>query len=111
MRALPRVADRPPQRSALWIAASVVVVASLTAALATWQGSPVVATAPLAGCVLVITVFVLIRRSLRRASTLIDTILREEIGTKTTDFTDCDRPLESPLARPVTDDSGRVAPM
>jgi hypothetical protein len=32
------------------------------------------------GCALVVTVFVLVRRALRRASTLLDTILRDELA-------------------------------
>lgn len=56
------------------------VVPSVAAALFAWHGTRLAAILPLAAIVLCSTVFVLVRRSLRRASTLIDTILREELG-------------------------------
>lgn len=80
MRTLPKVSSRHSTRTTLSMGSSIVVVLSLGAALATWRGSPIAGAVTVLGCALAVTVFVLIRRALRRASALIDTILREELG-------------------------------
>jgi hypothetical protein len=69
------------------------VVLSLLATLATRHGSLVVAAVPVVGCVLAVTLFVVARRALRRASALIDRILREELDAA---------PVESRSSKDVT---------
>jgi hypothetical protein len=59
---------------------SVLLVLSLAGALASWHGSWYAAALPVTAFALVLAVIVLVRRALRRASTQIDTILREELG-------------------------------
>ena len=56
-------------------------ILSLAGALATWHGTPLAVVIPVAAIVLLVGAFVAARRSLRRASDQIDTILREELGT------------------------------
>jgi uncharacterized membrane protein len=59
---------------------SIIVALSVVAALATWHGSPITGAVTVSGCALIVTVFILVRRALRRASALIDTILRDELA-------------------------------
>ena len=93
MRALSKVSDRYPTRTTLSMGISIIVVLSVAAALATWHGSPVTGAVTVSGCALVVTVFVLVRRALRRASTLIDTILRDELAAApTVSRTETERP-------------------
>lgn len=77
---------RPPSPST---AVAFFAVAGLVAALATWHGSLFTAVVPVGAFVLGAALFVAVRRALRRASTLIDTILREEL----------DRPESHPESR------------
>lgn len=79
MPTAPRTFGRYSTRTTLSVGTVVVVVLSLSAALATRHGSLVVAAVPVVGCVLTVTLFVVARRALRRASALIDMILREEL--------------------------------
>lgn len=74
-----RVSGRYSTRATLSVWTSVAMLLSLSAALATWKGSPVVGALPVLGCALTVGVFTVVRRVLRRASAHIDTILREEL--------------------------------
>lgn len=85
MPTAPRAFGRYTTRTILLVGTVVVVVLSLSAALATRHGSLVVAAAPIVGSVLVVTLFVVARRALRRASARIDRILREELDAAPTD--------------------------
>ncbi len=91
MRVIPKGTRRNPPRATV----SFVVVASVTAACVTvaaaWHGHPAAAVAALLGSALVVSVFVLVRTGLCRASLLIDTILHEELDTE-------------PSASPVADE-------
>ncbi len=80
MRTLSKVSSRYSARTTLVMGFSIVVVLSVSAALVTWPGSSVPGVVAVLGFALVVTVFVQVRRALRRASALIDTILREEVG-------------------------------
>ncbi len=80
MRTLSKVSSRYSARTMLSMGISIVVALSLAAALATWRGSPIAGAITVLGCALAVTVFVLIRRTLRRASAQIEAILREELG-------------------------------
>ena len=75
MRNALRLVDLPSRRSlVMWI-----IVLSVGAALFTWQGSVLAALVPVVVFALLAAVVVRVRRSLRQASGLIDTILREEL--------------------------------
>jgi hypothetical protein len=54
-------------------------VVSLAGALATWRGTPLAVVVPLAAIALAAVAVSVTRRALRRAATMIDTILREEL--------------------------------
>ena len=75
LRLSPRSPSLPSLRGiVLWL-----VVLSVGAALFTWRGSVLAAVIPVAVFALGTLVVVRVRRSLRQAATLIDTILREEL--------------------------------
>jgi hypothetical protein len=65
-----------PSRRAIVLS---VLVLSVAGATATWHGSWYAATIPVTALALGAVLFVLAQRALRRASTKIDTILREEL--------------------------------
>ena len=79
MRAVPRLSSSPLHSPSRRTTLLLVVVLSVAGAMSTWQGSLLAAGVPLAGAAFGGIVFVLVRRSLRNASTLIDTILCEEL--------------------------------
>jgi len=74
-----RVSNRYSARATLSVGASIVGLLSLSAALATWQETPIIGVVPILACALIVTLFVVVRRALRRASARIDTIMREEL--------------------------------
>jgi hypothetical protein len=74
-----RISNRYSTRATLRVGASIVGLLSLSAALATWQETPIIGAVPILACALVVTVFVLARRALRKASAQIDAIMREEL--------------------------------
>jgi hypothetical protein len=76
---LSRVFGRYSVRATLSVGASVLGLLGLAFALATWQGTPVAGAVPILACALVVGLFLVTRRALRRASARIDAILREEI--------------------------------
>jgi drug/metabolite transporter (DMT)-like permease len=80
MPMLSRISSRHSTRANLSVGSSIVVLLSVSAALITWQGSPVAGVLLVLACALIVGVFVLIRRVLRRASAQIDAIFREELG-------------------------------
>jgi len=98
---LPRVFSRYSARATLLAGASVVGVLSLSAALATWQETPVVGLMPILVCALAVTVLLLVRRALRRASARIDVILREEIDVERVVPTCAENPAELGARLPV----------
>lgn len=80
MRIAPRLsisATRLPTRGT---AIAIVAMPSLAAAVLTWRGTVLGAIIPLVVVFACAALFILARRSLRRASRQIDTILREELA-------------------------------
>lgn len=73
-----RVSSRYSVRASL-VACSAVVVVSVSSAILTWRGSPVIGALPVLAGALVVGVVVVTRRALRRASARIDAVLREEL--------------------------------
>jgi hypothetical protein len=55
---------------------------ALACALASWRGAPLAAVIPVAFVVLVVWLVFSVVRALRRASVLVDTILREELDSR-----------------------------
>lgn len=79
MRAVPRPSSFPLHIPSRRTTLLLVVALSVAGAMSTWHGSLLAAGVPLAGAAFGGIVFVLVRRSLRNASALLDTILREEL--------------------------------
>jgi CHASE2 domain-containing sensor protein len=75
-----RVSNRYSARATLSVGVSVIGLLSLSAALATWQETPIIGVVPILACALMVTLFVVVRRALRKASAQLDTIMREELG-------------------------------